>query len=117
MENLKLNEDCSKVFLSQAQEPMFLCVWAWTQWTVPRSPEDSPPPGCPSTPRILGSLVSGTQHLFQHNREHLGPAGAGTQEPRMTSGSGSFHFVLVYLGFELSRQPHSPQTRYHFQAL
>jgi hypothetical protein len=31
-------------------------------------------------PRILGSLVSGTQHLFQNNREGLGPTGAGKQE-------------------------------------
>jgi hypothetical protein len=45
------------------------------------SPEDSPCPRRPSTPRILGSLVSGTQHLFQHNWECLGPAGAGTLDP------------------------------------
>jgi hypothetical protein len=46
-------------------------------------------------PKILGSLVSGRQHLFQHNWECLGPAGAGTQEPSPTRSSGSFWSVLV----------------------
>jgi hypothetical protein len=73
------------------------------------------PTGALRTPRILGSLVSGTQHLFQQNEGWLGPAGAQTQEPNSTSES--FWWVLVYLGFELSRQPHGPQRRYQFQAL
>ena len=90
-------------------------LWARTWWTVLRSPKDSPPSRRPSIPRFLGLLVSGTQHLFLQNREFLGPAGAGTQEPHLTSGSGSFHLALVYLDFELSRQPHGPQKRYHFQ--
>ena len=74
-------------------------------------------PRLPSTPRILGSLVSRTQHLFQHHQEFLRPAGAGTQEPHPTSGLGSFQSALVYLGFKLSRQAYGPQRRYHFQAL
>ena len=84
--------------------------WAQTRQTVPQSPEDSSPHRHPSTPRILGSLLSGTQYLFQQNRECLGPAGAQTQEPGQTSDTGSFW----YLGFELSRQPHrldSPTVR------
>jgi hypothetical protein len=77
--------------------------WAPTWWTVPRSPEDSPLTRCPSMPRILESLVSGAQHLFQHNLECLGPAGERTQEPCLTSGLVSFRSALVYLCFELSR--------------
>ena len=50
-------------------------LWAWTWWTVPWSPEDFPPPRHTSSPRILGSLVSGTQCLFQQNQECLVPAG------------------------------------------
>jgi hypothetical protein len=87
--------------LSVSVEPIgasFGPPWAQTRWTIPRSPEDSPPSRYPSTPRILGSLVSGTQHLFQNNREVLGPAGAGTQETHLTSCSGSFRSALVYLG-------------------
>jgi hypothetical protein len=91
--------------------------WAWTQLTIPRSPEDSPCHRHPSMPRILGSLVSGTQYLFQTNRDRPMTAGARTQEPCLTSHSGSFWLVLVYLGFEHSRQPHSPQRRHNFQAL
>jgi hypothetical protein len=41
--------------------------WARTHLTVPGFPEDSPPYRHPSRPRILESLVSGTQHLFQQN--------------------------------------------------
>jgi hypothetical protein len=80
-------------------------------WTVPWSPEDSPLLRHPSMPRILGSLVSRVQHLFQNNCEGLVPAGAGTQETRPTSGSGSFWSVLVCLGFEHSRQPHGLKKR------
>lgn len=52
--------------------------WARTQQTVPHSPEDSQHHRHPSTPRILGSLVSGTQHLFQTNREVSVTPGART---------------------------------------
>ena len=54
--------------------------WAQTWQRVPRSPEDAP--GCrhPSTPRVLGSLVSGTQHLFQKIPESLVSVGTGTKE-------------------------------------
>ena len=45
--------------------------WARTQSRVPRSPEDSPRCKHPSTPRILGSLESGTQHLFQTSQRVL----------------------------------------------
>ena len=61
--------------------------------------------------------MSGIQHMFQQQLGVLGQAGAGTQEPCPTSGSGSFQLVLVYLGFELSRQPHGRQMRYHIQVL
>jgi hypothetical protein len=60
-------------------------VYIRTHRRVPRSPETSPHCQCPSTPRILGSLVSGTQHLFQNNLESLVPAGTGTQEIHPTS--------------------------------
>jgi hypothetical protein len=40
--------------------------------------------------RILGSLVSGTQHLFQTNCDGPTTAGARIWEPCMTSSSGSF---------------------------
>ena len=89
--------------------------WALTQQMAPWSPEDSPYHRHPSMPSILGSLVSGTQHLSQHNWECLEPAGAGTQEPHLTSSLGSLWSALVYLGFKHSRQPHSPQRRYNFQ--
>jgi hypothetical protein len=84
--------------------------------TVPRE-LFTPPSRSPSIPKILGSLVSGTQHLFQHNWECLGPAGAGAQDLCPTSSPCSFWLVLVYLGFQLGRQHHGPQRRYHFQAL
>ena len=45
--------------------------WALSQQRVPRSPEDSPHCRHPSTPRILRSLVSGTQHLFQKTQRVL----------------------------------------------
>jgi hypothetical protein len=83
---------------------------------VPQTPEDSPCPKHSSMPRILGSLVSETQHLSQHKWECLGPTGAGAQEPCLTSSSCYFWCTLVYLGFEHSRQPHGPKRRYHFQA-
>ena len=106
----------------EKQEPSCLHqLWATlsekTLQKVPWSPEYSPCSRCPSTPRILGSLVSGMQHLFQNDPEGPVPAGAGTQETHPTSSSGSFWLVLVCLGFEYSRKPHDPQRRYHFQAL
>jgi hypothetical protein len=49
--------------------------------------------------------------------ECLGPAGTETQKPHLTSGSGSFESVLVYLGFKHSQQHQGPQRKYDFQAL
>ena len=66
---------------------------------------------------ILGSLVSGTQHQFQFNFDGPMTAGTRTPEPFLTRGLGSFWSVLVYLGFEQTRQLHSPQRKHHFQAL
>lgn len=66
---------------------------------------------------ILGSLVRGTQHQFQTNCDRTVTAGARTQEPCLTSSSSSFWLVLVYLGFEYSREPHSSKRRHQFQAL
>jgi hypothetical protein len=65
---------------------------------------DSPHCKCPGMPRILGSLVSRTQHLFQKNRGGPVTAGARTQEPCMTSGfiSGRCWYTLV------SNTPDSP---------
>ena len=59
---------------------------------------------------ILGSLVSGTQHLFQINHCD-GPVTAGerTWEPYLTNCLGSLWLVLVYLDFKHIRQPHDPQ--------
>jgi hypothetical protein len=88
--------------------------WAWTLQTVPQTLEDSSHPRRPSTPSILGSLESGTQHMFQQNRECLGPSGAQTQEPCLTSGLGSYWSAFVYLGFKLSWQHHSHKRRYQF---
>ena len=51
---------------------------------VLRSPEDSPRCRCQSTPKILGSLVSVRQHLFQTNRDRHVTAVAKTQEPCIT---------------------------------
>jgi hypothetical protein len=68
-------------------------------------------------PRILVSLMSGTQYVFQHNWECLGPAGAEAQEPCLTRSSSSFWSALVYLGFKHSRQTHGPQRKYHSQEL
>jgi hypothetical protein len=85
-------------------------VWPCTQTqrTVPWSPEDSPPHRCPSMPRILGSMVSGTQHLFQKNWGCLGPAGTQAQEMCQTNCSDTFLSTKVYFSFKLSGQPHSP---------
>jgi hypothetical protein len=65
-------------------------LWAWTQQMVPWSPEDSPCYKHPSTPRILKSLVSGMQHLFQTNSDRPVQAEAGMQETRLTRGLGPF---------------------------
>jgi hypothetical protein len=54
--------------------------WGQTWQMVPQSPEDSPYYRCPCMPRILGSLVSGTQHLFQTNCDGPVTAGGRTQE-------------------------------------
>lgn len=60
--------------------------------------------------RFLGSMASGTQHLFQTNCDTAETAGARTWKPCMTSSSVSFWSVLVYLGFEHT----SLQRRHHF---
>jgi hypothetical protein len=70
-----------------------------------------------SPQRILGSLVRGTQHLFQTNFNKPVIAGARTQKPCLTSGSGSFWLVLVHSGFEHTRKSHSPQRTHHFPVL
>jgi hypothetical protein len=77
--------------------------WVHTCRTVPRSPEDCPCHRCPSTPRILGSMVSGMQHLFQKKCEGPVKVGARTQKPHLTRSLGSFWSSLVYIGFEYSR--------------
>jgi hypothetical protein len=83
--------------------------WAQTQQTAPWFPEDSPRLRCYSTPRILGSLVSGMQHLFQNNPKGLGPA--GKQETCLTRGWSSFWSAPAprHLGRKLSGQSHGPQ--------
>ena len=65
---------------------------------------------CSSMTRILGSLVSGTQHLFQQNWECPGLAATWTQEPPPNKWL-RFLLALFYLGFELSKQLHGPQRR------
>ena len=57
------------------------------------SPEDSPHCRQPRIPRILGSLVSGNQHLFQRILDSIVPAETGTKEPHMTSGWDSFWWL------------------------
>jgi hypothetical protein len=85
---------------------------------------------------ILGSLVSGTQHLFQYN--HTGSETAkGKQKTVLTKGTNPFQMApaLGHLGQGIFGHPHSPQRtlhailgslarqlygpqrRYHFQAL
>ena len=93
--------------------------WARTRQTVSRSPEDSLLPRHLSTSKILESLVSRTQHWFQHHQECLGPAGAGTYTEDLPDQGLRFLPVgtLVYLGFELSGQSHGPPKKNHFQAL
>jgi hypothetical protein len=45
------------------------------------SPKDSPLSRCLSTPRIIGSLVSGGQHLFQTNRDRPVPGALPDRVP------------------------------------
>jgi hypothetical protein len=66
---------------------------------------------------ILGLLLSGTQHQFQSNCDRPVRAATRTPEPFLTKGSGSFWSVLVYIGFEQTRQLHHPQRKQDFQAL
>jgi hypothetical protein len=58
----------------------------------------------PSTPRILRSLMSGMQHLFQKNLESLVPVGTGTKEACLTSGWDSFWWLQpsTILGMNLA---------------
>jgi hypothetical protein len=91
--------------------------WVQTQWTVPSSQEDFPCHRHSITPRILGSLVSGTQHLFQNNPEGLGQAGTGTQETCSTSDSVTFRSVPspCHLGHKLSGWSQGPQRTMHIR--
>ena len=69
---------------------------------------------------ISGVLVSShccSTHQFQSNCDGSVTAGTRTPEPFLIRGSGPFWSVLVYLGFEQTRQLHGPQRRHHFQAL
>jgi hypothetical protein len=50
-----------------------------------------------STPRILGSLMSRTQHLFQRISEGLMPAGTGKKEPHPTRGWDSFWWLQPHV--------------------
>jgi hypothetical protein len=77
-------------------------------------PEDSSHLGHSSTPKIVGSLVSGKQHLFQTNCNGPVPA-AGMQKTCLSRGSGPFWSAPApgHLGHELSRQSHSPQRTLH----
>jgi hypothetical protein len=79
----------------------------------PQSPEDS----LHTTgimPRILGSLVSRTQHLFQTNRDRPVTA-AGMQETPLIRGSSRFQSASDpgHLGHELTGFPHGPQRALH----
>ena len=84
--------------------------WVRTQRMVPCAPEDSSCHRHPNIPRILGSPVSGTQHLFQNNRHWPMTVEERTEEPCLASGLGSFWSVLVYLGFKHSGQPKVPRV-------
>jgi hypothetical protein len=89
--------------------------WAISRQMVPISPKDSSHCRHPSTHRILGSLVSGTQHLFQNHWERPVSEGTATQETHTTSSLGSFRLVSAqgHLGRELSEQSHSTQRTLH----
>ena len=69
------------------------------------------PTGALRTPRILGSLVSGTQHLFQQNQECVGPAGAGTVARVPSS------LCWSTLVSNSAESPTVPRKKNHFQAL
>ena len=91
-------------------------IQAWRKF--PRSQEDSPFPRHPSMPRILGSLVSGMQHLFQHNWECLEPTGAGPQEPPLPRPvvwvtSGKLWTTLVWNSAVSSMVPRGGTTSRH----
>ena len=79
-------------------------------------PENSPCHRHPRTPRNLGSLVSGTQHLLQNNQEWPVQEGTGTQKTHLTSSWGSFRSVPgpCHLGHKLSGQSleDSPRCRH-----
>jgi hypothetical protein len=82
----------------------------WSQWRVPRSPKDSP---CCRHPRILRSLVSGMQHLFQNktkqNLEGLVPPETRTKKTHPTSSWGLFRSVPAscHLGLKLNMPKHT----------
>ena len=67
-------------------------------------------------PRILGSLVSRTQHLFKENQECLGPAGAQTQEPHWPVSqvpSGQLWSILVLNSADSPTVPRGGTTSRH----
>jgi hypothetical protein len=78
-------------------------------WLVPPHAILGPNSAGPNTHRILGSLVSGTQHLFQKILEGLVLAETGTKETCPTSSLGSFWSVPTpcHLGCELGRPWHT----------
>ena len=76
--------------------PASLPSLAQTLWRVPRSGKDSQHWKPPSTPRILGSLVSRMQHQFQRIPEGLVPARTGTKEPCPTRGWDSFWLLQTH---------------------
>ena len=83
---------------------------------TPWSSEDSP----------CDLRISGTLHLFKTKCDWPVTAWKRTLEPYLTRGLGSFCWVLQVLckvtmpsklGFQKTRQLHSPQRRHYFQAL
>ena len=79
-------------------------------WRVPNSPEDPPHRRHTSTPRILRSLVSGTQHMFQNTWRVLCQKEQGQRKPiRPVAGVHSgWHQLHAILGTN-STGPSTPR--------
>jgi hypothetical protein len=85
------------------------------------SPQRTFTPQVPRNTQNLGSLESGTQHLFQQKLECLGPAGAWTRNPSRllarvpsghhpsTSGLKSVEISMVPRGHTTSRFSNTPR--------